>query len=141
MQDLKLGSILLLDDDPGSNFLNGTIIKRIGLKAHVQVASTGQDALDYISRKGIFEGASHDKPDLIFVDINMPRMNGWDFIERYKRLPKRFIEGTVIVMLTTSDSPTDRDKASQMPEVQEYITKPLTKTKLSALVQNYFPNI
>ena len=68
-------------------------------------------------------------------------MNGWDFIERYKRLPKRFIEGTVIVMLTTSDSPTDRDKASQMPEVQEYITKPLTKTKLSALVQNYFPNI
>ena len=96
----KLGSILLLDDDPASNFLNGTIIKSYGIKAHIQVAATGQDALDYISKKGIFEGARHDAPELIFVDINMPKMDGIEFLKkiknsRYKNIP--------IVIFTTSD--------------------------------------
>ncbi len=136
----KIGSILLLDDDPASNFLNGTIIKSYGIKAHIQVAATGQDALDYISKKGIFEGARHEPPELIFVDINMPKMNGWEFVEQFKRLPKRHRGNSVVVMLTTSSNPDDRDRARAVPEIQEYITKPLTKAKLSTLVENYFPD-
>ncbi|TXC76196.1 response regulator [Luteibaculum oceani] len=135
----KLGSILLIDDDPASNFLNGTIIKKVGITAHIQVAAKAQDALDYISKTGMFQGASHDKPDLIFVDINMPRMNGWEFIEQFKRLPKNLTEGSVVVMLTTSDNPQDRQRAAEQPEIQAFISKPLSKSKLSGLVSKYFP--
>ena len=62
MQDLKLGSILLLDDDPGSNFLNGTIIKRIGLKAHVQVASTGKMRLTIFLEREFSKGLAMINP-------------------------------------------------------------------------------
>lgn len=136
----KLGSILLIDDDPASNFLNGAIIKKVGLKAHIQVTSRAQDALDYINHKGIFLGGTHPKPDLIFVDINMPKMNGWEFVEQFKRMPKKKQEGTVVVMLTTSDDPEDRQRAINSPEVHSFITKPLSKSKLSNLVNTYFPN-
>ncbi|MGB0165570.1 MAG: response regulator [Luteibaculum sp.] len=137
----RIGCILLIDDDPASNFLNGTIIKKVGIKAHVQVTSRAQDALDFILQKGMFDGASHPKPDLIFVDINMPRMNGWEFVEQFKRLPKKKQMGTVVVMLTTSDNPEDMKKAQDRPEIHAYISKPLTKSKLSNLVHTYFPKL
>lgn len=139
MVDGKLGSILLIDDDPASNFLNGAIIKKVGLTAHIQVTSRAQDGLDYITYSGMFDGASHVKPDLIFVDINMPKMNGWEFVDRFKRLARDIQEGTVIVMLTTSDNQEDMARAQNSPEIHSFITKPLTKTKLSELVSKYFP--
>ncbi len=137
--DQKLGCILLIDDDPASSFLNGVIIKKVGLSAHIQVTAKAQDALDFITYSGIFESSNHVKPDLIFVDISMPDLDGWDFVEHFRRLPEEYTSDVVLVILTSSENKVDRQKALHLPEIQSYITKPLSKSKVTDLVNKFFP--
>jgi CheY-like chemotaxis protein len=133
----KLNCILLVDDDEPTNFLNKMILEDVNCAKNIQVADSGQSALSYL------ETATHDNdassPDLIFLDINMPAMNGWEFLERYTNLEKQHKANVVIVMLTTSLNPDDRAKASKIPDVSGFETKPLTLEKLQGILKKYFP--
>ena len=73
------------------------------------------------------------KPNLIFLDINMPAMNGWEFIEEFKKLDPVFTEDIKIVLLTTSNNPEDFERSKQIELVSEYINKPLSKEILEDL--------
>ena len=81
-------------------------------------------------------GSTH--PDLIFVDINMPRMNGWEFLEEYNKLADQFKSQAIVVMLTTSGNPDDKAKAKLSKVISDFITKPLTKEILEGIVKQYF---
>ena len=81
----KLNCILLVDDDEPTNFLNQMVIEELDIAEQIRVAQNGQEALTYLKKTGIGD-ENFPLPDLILLDINMPAMNGWEFLERYRKL-------------------------------------------------------
>ena len=131
----KLNTVLVIDDDEPTNFLNQMIIEESGCAEHVMALQSGQEALEYLTR----EKESWLKgPDLIFLDINMPAMNGWEFLEKYRQLTKEQQAKVMVVMLTTSLFPEDKLKAQEIPEVSGFENKPLTAEKLDRIVKKFF---
>ena len=127
----KLSCILLIDDDDDDNEYHQLIIGRMNVTETIQVAEGGQQALDYLSDK------SKVIPDLIFLDINMPKMNGWEFLEKYRQM-EHVKNHIIIVMLTTSGNPRDIERAQKTAEVKGFKTKPLTPEMLREILDNYF---
>ncbi len=122
---------LLIDDDKFTSFYNEKIVKKhdeFGVTASVNSASA---ALEYLNKalKGNVK-----KPDIIFLDINMPAMNGWEFIEAYNELDINFTSSIDIVMLTTSSNPEDQERAKRSSLINNYINKPLSLTVLDKIL-------
>lgn len=121
----KLKRILLVDDDPIQNLINTKLLKRLEFSEETSVAMNGKDAFDEYLMDG------DNLPEIIFLDINMPILNGWEFLDLLNshdlnKLPK-------IYMLTSSISPEDVNKSENHPLVTGYFTKPLSLDKLSEL--------
>jgi CheY-like chemotaxis protein len=132
----KLNCILLIDDDEPTNFLSKMLIKNAGCTEHIEIAQSGQAALEFLTSceaKGICA------PDLVFLDINMPAMNGWEFLEKYNALGHKPNDRIVLVMLTTSLNPDDRQKADGIPVISGFESKPLTPEKLEKILERFFP--
>lgn len=132
----KIKTVLLIDDDEPTNFINKKIIQSSGLVEAIHVAHGGQEALNLLSRKNNLVN-EFPTPDIIFLDINMPAMDGWEFLAQYKQLTKPS-EKIIVVMLTTSLNPDDEVKAKEMKEVYGYKNKPLTKQMIEEIIVNYF---
>ncbi|MGQ7945563.1 response regulator [Flavobacterium sp. WC2509] len=84
----KLNSVLLIDDDKAINFITKMLIKKAKITDHVETTLNGQEALDYLTNSGKYKKADgiYPQPMLIFLDINMPNMNGWEFAEAFSKL-------------------------------------------------------
>lgn len=133
----KLRSILLIDDDEPTNYLTQAIIEDAACTKTVKAVQSGQEALEYLlNASGDDDG--HAVPDLIFLDVNMPAMNGWEFLEKYRLLNSEKRGKVMIVMLTTSLFPEDRQKAMEIPEVSGFENKPLTTQKLNRILDKFF---
>ncbi len=118
---------MLLDDDEMDNFIHERILNKSGLVDEVLVFSFGGDALDHLKKK-------EHVIDLIIVDINMPKMNGFEFLALYEKLPPDCRAKQIVMMLSTSSNPLDRAKADQFPSVSGYATKPLTLSMFQEMV-------
>ena len=137
----RLKCILIIDDDEPTNFFTRTILEEAGYAQHIKTVQSGQEALDYLIKS---EGRNNDEkvypsPDLVFLDINMPAMNGWEFLEEYRKMNVN--HRIIIVMLTTSLFPEDRVKAEAMPEISGFENKPITPEKVTETVEKYFPAV
>lgn len=132
----KLNCVLLIDDDEPTNFLNQIIIESVGCAEEIKTAQSGHEALKYLKQTTSAGVAS--PPDLIFLDINMPAMNGWEFLENYRKLDDRHKGKVMIVMLTTSLFPEDKQRSMEIPEISAFENKPLTKEKLDNILKKFF---
>jgi len=132
----KLNSVLLIDDDEPTNFFNQMIVEESGCAEQIKTIQSGEEALEYLAN--ISSSGTTPPPDLIFLDINMPAMNGWEFLEKYKALQHNQKGKVMVVMLTTSLFPEDKHKAEEMPEVSGFENKPLTPEKLERILKSYF---
>lgn len=138
----KLSTVLLIDDDEPTNFINRYVINETNCAKSIKAVQSAEEALKYLSQCSPAIGAASDAlaaPDLIFLDINMPGLSGWDFLEEYRKLPGHQKEKTVIVMLTTSLNPDDKMRAQTIREVADFKSKNLTPEMLSELLKVYFP--
>jgi CheY-like chemotaxis protein len=123
---------MLIDDNHDDNFFHEREIKKVNAANIVIKKNSGMDALEYLKSK------KDPHSDLIFLDINMPGMNGWEFLQEYNLLDKELQSQAIIIMLTTSDNADDIKKAGTWSFISDYITKPLTKEIMSEIRRKYF---
>jgi CheY-like chemotaxis protein len=135
----KINCILLIDDNDSDNTYHKIIIKKADVCNQIRVVLDGVQALAYIANSAK-PGQEKDYPkaDLIFLDINMPRMNGFEFLEEYHKLDEKVKASIVITMLTTSLNPDDEKRAMAVNEVDEFRNKPLTIEMLHEIIEKHF---
>lgn len=126
----KLKTILLVDDDHSTNFYHRLVLHEAGVAERIDVCVNGEAAIEYLT-EALKEGAP--LPEIIFLDINMPVMDGWEFLKEYDQLPDTVKNNVNIVILTTSINPDDREFAMQQPHVKEFRNKPLSAEMVEEL--------
>lgn len=134
----RIERVLLIDDDTVTNMLHSRVIKRSGLVERIEVATDGQEALDILNRD---IAAGGPLPELIFLDINMPVMSGFEFLEEYAKLDISAEELLVIVMLSTTLLPADHRRAEADPNVHSFCDKPLRLENLIETIEAYYQKV
>ncbi|ARS36772.1 response regulator [Pontibacter actiniarum] len=133
----KLNTILLIDDDETTNYLNHRLLNRLEVAPDIRVVMNGEEAIDYLSYA--FAGVpEYPRPDLIFVDIKMSVMDGFEFLEEYQQYTPEQKGNTVLLMLTSSASFYDLEKLKQFPDVRRHYSKPLAEADVREIMQEYF---
>lgn len=130
----KLNSILLVEDDSITNFINERLLKKLDIANEIKIALNGYDAIKYVEERIQTEG---DCPQLIFLDINMPVMDGFEFLNEFKQLDFSGKENVVIVVLTTSTNLKDIEKLKNSGNT-DFVNKPLTKEKVKEVMERNF---
>lgn len=123
--------IFLIDDDGLGNFLNQEIIKDSYPDKNVRSFESATMALETL--KQIAQSSDDFLPQLILLDINMPVMDGWEFLEAFEQLPKHVSDNCRVVMHTSSIDPRDVERAKTFHTVADYITKPLTAQTMTKI--------
>lgn len=134
----KFKSILLIDDDPTINFVHKLFLEEWGVTDQIYTAGNGQEGLDFLQQHPEF---GEDPPSMILLDINMPVMNGFEFLEAYESLEEGKKASVVLAMLTTSLHEKDRERASHFMDLSSYMSKPLEKEQFMAVVEQYWKDI
>ena len=128
---VRINNVYLIDDDPIVNVISKRTIEKAGFAKKIcihQDASSGFKELRKLSANNLEEF-----PEVIFLDINMPDMNGWEFLDEFNNFSDEVKEKCKIFMLTSSIDPSDIKKSRSYTTVKDFITKPLTKEKLAKL--------
>ena len=132
----KLAAILLVDDDPTTNFLNQLLLEELAVADQLLVAENGAEALHILTHV-LPPAAADPGPVLVLLDVNMPVMNGIEFLEAYQQLLPDRRQGVVIVMLTTTLHPHDLARIQALP-VSDLVSKPLSEEKINAILREHF---
>ena len=117
--------ILIVDDSPAFNQLTRLTIKKSGLECNITELSNGLKALEYLA-------VSNSCPDVILLDINMPVMDGFDFLEEYTR-DHKCLNKSFVYMLTSSAEERDKANAKAFDIVKGYFEKPISKENIAAI--------
>lgn len=122
--------VLLIDDNDTDNFISRRVIELTEFAQRIVVKSSGRQALDYLQE---YAQSPDDLPDLIFLDINMPIMDGFMFLYEFETLPNDIQQKARVIILSSSEDRRDVDKIITNPAVIKYITKPLTQDDLEVV--------
>lgn len=125
----KINLLVFIDDDYATNFYHKVIVRDSGLVEKFLFFSSAKEALDYFVEQN--ELGNWEKPDAIFLDINMPEINGWEFLDLYAETDMD--KAPIYIMLTTSLNPEDFEKAELNPLVRGLKNKPLTELHLKEI--------
>lgn len=123
--------IMLIDDNEMDNIYHQYVLRKAGVAREVVVMESGEAALAYLKKPGAV------LPNLIFLDINMPSMNGFEFVEAYGAFHPEPAP-LIIIMLTSSSSPEDQERARHYALIKSYLTKPLTGEAVQEVVEAFF---
>jgi len=127
----KINSMYVIDDDRIYHFLLKNLFKQNGIDINATFFNNGQDAIEAIKLK---KTSNEEMPDLILLDVNMPIMNGWQFLEEYARLKSLLPKSSTIYMISSSNDEVDINKAKGYGEiVKDYFLKPICKEDLDKI--------
>lgn len=130
-------TILLIDDDDTTNYLNHRLLSRMEVAEDIRVVTNGEEALEYL-QKAFTGEEDYPTPDLIFVDIKMSVMDGFEFLDEYQKFQEDKKLRTVMLMLTSSASFYDLERLKSYPEVRKHYSKPLAEADVREIMQEYF---
>jgi len=119
---------ILVDDNEADNVYHEIVIRRTGFTGEIRVMESAAEALDFLRNDPL------SAPTCLFLDINMPQMNGFEFVRQAAPL-LRHKPGLTVKLLTSSDAPQDHRRANDLPLIREFITKPLTREQVRAMLQ------
>jgi CheY-like chemotaxis protein len=129
---MKLKCIMLIDDNVHDTFFAKRVIAKNNPGDTIIAKDSAMQALDYLRSQ------TKPIPDMIFLDIYMPVMSGWEFLDEYCKLEKAIQNKIMIVMLATSGDPAHILRANTWACISDYITKPLTSEKMEEISEKYF---
>ncbi len=129
----KLNSILLIDDDQINNFIVVSKLKSIALVENIHCVENGNEALAFI--KNCIANDQQNIPQLVFLDINMPVMDGWEFLSEFEKLDPAYLPKMHIYMVSSSVYNDDIERSKQYPSVKVFISKPLVKEKIEEIIR------
>ena len=119
----KYNTVLMIDDNDIDNFVTKKIIEKSGFAKNVIIKKSAVEALEYLSSK---DPLRKRLPDIIFLDLRMPEMDGFEFLEEYEKLNKYFVDNCKIVVFSSSIDTDDYNKAKRNKYVWKFISKPIS---------------
>lgn len=128
----KHRKVLVIDDNEVDRYVSELVMERYGFAEEVVCLESAMEGLEFL--KG-HEANPETLPDLIFLDINMPVMSGFDFLDEYRKLSETIQRHCIIMMLTTSLDEADKKRAEKNEFVYRFLNKPLDKDKLEQIDQ------
>lgn len=139
----KFNNILLVDDDPSTSRFHQIVIDRLEITQKISFAKNGRDALDYLLSTGDYKNNSDEfvQPEIIIIDLNMPVMNGFRFIELYTETENFKQNNPKIIVLSTSLIPEEKEKIEENRNIYKFLNKPLTKDSISNLLNEVVLNV
>jgi CheY-like chemotaxis protein len=132
MSKTKL-KVLLVDDDSIYQYIASKTLDATGLTQKIITCSNGEEAYRFLEKN---MNNPQELPDIILLDVNMPVMNGWEFLHAFKNLHSPSLKDIPIFLVTSSVNDADINYAQQFSNVQDYIVKPLVKEKLSTILNS-----
>lgn len=130
-----LNNILLIDDDMSTNYFNEMIIQLLDIEVKIDIVLNGLDALKYLMDINPDES---DRSGLIFLDLNMPQLNAWEFLSQYNVFPEKIKRKFKIIMLSSSNHDDDMDFAMNHIDILGFLHKPLAEEQLRGLLHEHY---
>lgn len=121
---IPVNKLMIVDDDELSNYITGKIVEHAGLAEKADSFYSAKAALKYLKTNSSMRQG--DYPDVIFLDLNLYDMKGWDFLTEYIKLKENYRRKITLFLLTNSIAEKDREQAKQFPCIKGYLHKPLT---------------
>lgn len=127
-----LDSILFIDDDPITLMLCKMVIKKASFSNEIATAKNGEEALQYFNTLNQPDSNNEFKkqPQLIFLDLNMPVMGGWEFLDSFSTSDYADYNKTKVIILSSTIDPEDLEKSKKYPMVIDFLSKPISKEML-----------
>ena len=130
----KVNKILLIDDSEAINFINNYVLQELDCAREIIIKDNAEDAIAFLLHC-VDNGIA--LPELIFIDIIMPRMDGWEFMDEYKKIDLNLRNQSLVFLLTSSIDPSDMAKAKAIEEIKELRDKPIDEKLVLEIFDKY----
>jgi two-component system, chemotaxis family, chemotaxis protein CheY len=138
MNDQSLVTIALVDDDSIFQLTASRMLKATHQNTNILQFSNGDEALRFLQSN---VDSSKNLPDIILLDVNMPYVDGWMFLDDYAKMKNQLQKNITVYMVSSSIDPSDINRAKANESITDYLIKPISREQFTALLKNYIlPN-
>lgn len=130
----KIENICLIDDDKIFQFLTQKVIRETNLVKEIDLFSNGLDAIKFLKS---VQNEKELLPDIILLDLFMPLMDGWGFLDEFRKLQSKLAKDIPIFIVSSSIDPSDLQRSKLISSVSDFIVKPMTKEKFMHIIKNF----
>ena len=132
-----LKKVFCIDDDPITLMLCKKVMQRVEFAENIDTLQNGEEAITFFDNHQNSNQEKENIPELIFIDLNMPIMNGWEFLDTYHKKEYHTKFKTHFIILSSTIDPKDVQKSKSYPMVIDFLSKPITKIMLEELKGKY----